>query len=124
MYNPMLFRAEVKTSNEKKYLLSRLPENLTYEQMDYMDKTFFFTASNNTDIQLAWYLLAIRNNYTPANKRIAQYLIENGRMWHIIPLYKELLKTPEGKKKAEEIYKVARLNYHPMTYTALDKMLR
>lgn len=124
MYNPLLFRSEVVTSNEKRYLLSRMPPNITYDQMDYMDKTFSFSASNNTDIQLAWYLLAIRHNYTPANKRIAQYLIQNGRMWHIIPLYKELLKTPEGKKRAKEIYKVARPNYHPMTYTALDKILK
>jgi leukotriene-A4 hydrolase len=124
MYNPLLFRTEVVTSNEKKYLLSRMPPNITFEQMDYMDKTFFFSASNNTDIQLAWYLLAIRHNYTPANQRIAEYLKENGRMWHIIPLYKELLKTPEGKKRAEEIYKVARPNYHPMTYTALDKIIK
>ncbi|MEJ7559684.1 MAG: M1 family metallopeptidase [Pedobacter sp.] len=124
MYNPMVFREEVVTSNAKKYLLSRLPENVTYEQMDYMDKTFNFSASNNTDIQLAWYLLAIRHKYTPANKRIAQYLVENGRMWHIIPLYKELLKSPEGKKRAKEIYKVARANYHPMTYTALDKLFK
>jgi leukotriene-A4 hydrolase len=124
LYNPMLFRQEVATSNEKRYLLSKLPENMTYDQMEYMDKTFYFTASNNTDVQLAWYAHAIRNNYTPANNRIAKYLIENGRMWHIIPLYKELLKSPAGKKRAEDIYRIARPNYHPMTYTALDKLIK
>ncbi|RZL11929.1 MAG: hypothetical protein EOO89_20150, partial [Pedobacter sp.] len=124
MYNPQIFRSEVVTSSEKKYLLSRMSPNITYEQMDYMDKTFSFSSSKNTDVQLAWYLIAIRNKYAPANKWIAQYLRENGRMWHIIPLYKELLKTPEGKKRAEEIYKLARPNYHPMTYTALDKILK
>ena len=124
MYNPGLFRAEVVTSNEKRYLLSKLPQQISATQMDYMDQTFHFTASNNTDIQLAWYLLAIRHNYTPANQRISSYLIENGRMWHIIPLYKEMLKTASGAKKAREIYKVARPNYHPMTYTALDKLVK
>lgn len=124
MYNPNIFRQKVVTTNEKRYLLSRVPEKITFDQMDYLDLTFKFTASNNTDIQLAWYVRAIKNNYKVADKRIREYLIENGRMWHIIPIYKELLKTEAGRKKAMEIYKVARPNYHPMTYNYLDKLLK
>lgn len=124
MYNPNILRENVVTTNEKRFFLSRLPEQLSPYQMDYLDQTFHLTASNNTDIQLHWYTMAIKNNYKVADKRIREYLIENGRMWHIIPIYKELLKTEAGKKKALEIYKVARPNYHPMTYTYLDKLLK
>jgi hypothetical protein len=97
---------------------------MTAKRMADLDRQFNFTGSNNTDIQLAWYTLAIRHQYTAANKRIEDYLIENGRMWHIIPLYKEMMKMPEGLKKAKEIYKKARPNYHPMTYLAIDKFLK
>ncbi|MES2830334.1 MAG: M1 family metallopeptidase [Bacteroidota bacterium] len=124
MYNPNIFRENVVTTNEKRYLLSRVPDKITFDQMEYLDLTFNLTASNNTDIQLAWYTMAIKNNYTLADKRIKEYLINNGRMWHIIPIYKELLKSEKGRKKALEVYKLARPNYHPMTYTYLDKMLK
>ncbi|MGY4385887.1 leukotriene-A4 hydrolase [Pedobacter sp. UYP24] len=124
MYNPNILRENVVTTNEKRFFLSRLPEKLSFEQMDYLDRTFYLTASKNTDIQLIWYTMAIKNNYTLANKRIAAYLIENGRAWHIIPLYKELLKTEQGKKRAKEIYKLARPNYHPMTYKLIDALMK
>jgi leukotriene-A4 hydrolase len=112
------------SSNEKRYFISQLPENLTAKEMSVLDAEFGFTASNNTDIQLAWYELAIRHHYTAADARIKAYLLENGRMWHIIPLYKEMVATPAGLKTAREIYKLARPNYHPMTYLAIDKLLK
>lgn len=114
---------EIVTSNEKKFFINMLPSQMTVDQMSDLDKQFNFTGSNNTDIQLAWYILAIRNHYTTADKRIEDYLIENGRMWHIIPLYKEMMKTPDGLKRAKLIYQKARPNYHPMTYQAIDKLL-
>lgn len=115
---------ELKTSNEKRFFISRLTSPLSVAQMAVLDKEFKFTASNNTDIQLAWYTLAIKYGYTAAEQRIKDYLVENGRMWHIIPLYKEMMKTPEGLKKARQIYKTARPNYHPMTYKAIDELLK
>nr|WP_121272409.1 M1 family metallopeptidase [Pedobacter schmidteae] len=115
---------EVVSSNEKRYFISQLPADLTAKDMALLDAEFGFTASHNTDIQLAWYTLAIRHHYAVADAQIKQYLMENGRMWHIIPLYKEMMTTAEGLKKAREIYKLARPNYHPMTYQAIDKLLK
>lgn len=115
---------EIVSSNERRYFISQLPANLTANEMAALDAEFGFTASNNTDIQLAWYTLAIRHHYTAADARIKAYLLENGRMWHIIPLYKEMMATPEGLKRARDIYKLARPNYHPMTYQAIDKLLK
>lgn len=113
---------EIVSSNEKRYFISQLPAGLTAKDMALLDTEFGFTASNNTDVQRAWYTLAIRHRYTAANARIKAYLTENGRMWHIIPLYKEMMATPGGLRTAREIYKQARPNYHPMTYQAIDKL--
>ncbi|WP_316811617.1 M1 family metallopeptidase [Pedobacter heparinus] len=121
---PTGLNKQLKSSNEKRYFISLLPADLTADDMTLLDKEFDFTASNNTDIQRAWYVLAIRHHYTTADTRIKAYLLENGRMWHIIPLYKELMATPEGLKKARAIYQEARPNYHPMTYQAIDKLLK
>lgn len=113
---------EIVSSNEKRYFISQLPTGLTAKDMALLDTEFGFTASNNTDVQRAWYTLAIRHRYTAANARIKAYLMENGRMWHIIPLYKEMMAAPGGLRTAREIYKQARPNYHPMTYQAIDKL--
>ncbi|WP_245869983.1 M1 family metallopeptidase [Pedobacter ginsengisoli] len=123
-FDTSMLKREIVTSNEKKFFITYLPKKLSVEQMKFLDEQFNFTGSNNTDIQLLWYTMAIGNHYTVADKRIEDYLIENGRMWHIIPLYKEMMKTPEGLKRAKEIYKKARPNYHPMTYMAIDKLLK
>ena len=114
---------EIVSSNERRYFISQLPEDLKVDDMAKLDAEFNFTASHNTDIQLAWYTLAIRHHYTVASGHIKAYLLENGRMWHIIPLYKEYMTSPEGKKMAKNIYKEARPNYHPKTYQAIDKLL-
>lgn len=115
---------EIVSSNEKRYFISQLPEDLKAVDMKSLDAEFNFTNSKNTDIQRAWYTLAIRHHYTTAANSIKAYLLENGRMWHIIPLYKEYMTTAEGAKTAKEIYKEARPNYHPMTYRAIDKFLK
>lgn len=115
---------EVLSSNEKRYFISQLPGDIKASDMSVLDAEFNFTGSHNTDIQLAWYTLAIRHHYITAANKIKAYLLENGRMWHIIPLYKELMTTPEGAKTAKAIYKEARPNYHPMTYQAIDKLLK
>ncbi|WP_316788982.1 M1 family metallopeptidase [Pedobacter frigoris] len=115
---------EIASSNEKKYFISQLPTDLTAAKMADLDREFNFTGSENTDIQLNWYTLAIRYHYTYADARIKAYLLENGRMWHIIPLYKEMLTTPEGAKRAMAIYIEARPNYHPLTYQTIDEILK
>ncbi len=115
---------EIVSSNEKRYFISQLPPDIKASNLEVLDKEFNFTNSHNTDIQLAWYTLAIRHHYSHAGKSIKAYLLENGRMWHIIPLYKEFMTTPEGTKIAREIYKEARPNYHPMTYQAIDQLLK
>lgn len=115
---------EIVSSNERRYFISQLPDDLKADDMAKIDAEFNFTGSHNTDIQLAWYRLAIRHNYEVASDQIKAYLLENGRMWHIIPLYKAYMTSPEGKKTARDIYKEARPNYHPMTYQAIDKLLK
>ncbi len=115
---------EIVSSNEKRYFISQLPEDLKASDMATLDAEFKFTNSKNTDLQRAWYTLAIRHHYTAAKDNIKAYLLENGRMWHIIPLYKEYMTTAEGAKTARDIYKQARPNYHPMTYRAIDKLLK
>jgi leukotriene-A4 hydrolase len=112
------------STNESLYLISHLPENVTIKQMESLDKIYSFTQSGNSEIQAAWYTLAVRKSYQPAYKHIEIFLTQVGRRKFLMPLYKEMAKTPEGKEWAKRIYAKARPNYHSVAYNSIDEVLR
>ncbi|HEY0667427.1 MAG TPA: leukotriene A4 hydrolase C-terminal domain-containing protein, partial [Sphingobacteriaceae bacterium] len=99
-------------------------EDITLAQMQQLDKVFKFSSSGNAEIQTAWYTLAIRKKYSPAYPNIEAFLTTVGRRKFLMPLYKEMITTPEGKAWANEIYKKARPNYHSVAYNSLDELLK
>nr|WP_294896459.1 M1 family metallopeptidase [uncultured Pedobacter sp.] len=115
---------QIKSTNEKLHFINQLPDNTDPTLMNAIDQEFSFTSSTNAEVQGAWYLLAVKTKYTVAYPAMKNFLINVGRRKFIIPLYKELVKTPEGKKLAQEIYKSARPNYHPLAYNSLDPILK
>ncbi|MHB1177016.1 MAG: M1 family metallopeptidase, partial [Daejeonella sp.] len=98
------------SSNEALYLISHVPETISTKQMADLDGIFKFTASGNSEIQAAWYTLAVQKKYLPAYPNIEKFLTEVGRRKFLMPLYKEMIKTPEGKEWAKKIYAKARPN--------------
>ncbi|CAN5161594.1 M1 family metallopeptidase [soil metagenome] len=118
-----VFKNDINTTNERLYLLNHLPQNINVSDMQALDQTFGFTQSHNAEVQFAWYLQAIRHQYTAAYPFIENFLVNVGRRKFVMPLYKEMSKTPEGKSRAVEIYKKARQNYHSVTYRSVDELL-
>jgi len=112
-----------RSTNELLYLIRHLPESITTEQMSALDHKFEFTRSGNSEIQAAWYALAIRKAYTPAYPAIEAFLTQVGRRKFLVPLYKEMIRTPEGKEWAAKIYRTARPNYHSVAYHSIDELL-
>ena len=112
------------STNEALYLISHLPSDITLKQMSDLDNTFKFTASGNSEIQAAWYTLAVRMKYLPAYSNIEMFLTNVGRRKFLMPLYKEMVKTPEGKIWAKRIYSKARPNYHSVAYSSADEILK
>lgn len=112
------------STNEVLYLISHLPSDITLKQMSDLDNTFKFTASGNSEIQAAWYTLAVRIKYLPAYSNIEMFLTNVGRRKFLMPLYKEMVKTPEGKEWAKRIYSKARPNYHSVAYSSVDEILK
>lgn len=112
------------TTQESLYLISHLPESIDLAQMAALDKIYQFTSSGNSEIQAAWYTLAIRKKYEPAYKNIETFLTNVGRRKFLMPLYKEMIKTPEGKEWAKKVYAKARPNYHSVAYNSIDEVLK
>lgn len=120
--------AELKIPNwstqEWLHFLKAFPENLGAAKMERLDTNFNFTKSGNSEIAFQWLMMSIRNNYKAADARLEEFLTTIGRRKFVRPLYTELAKTPEGMKRAQEIYAKARPGYHPITQTSIDAILK
>ena len=110
------------TTQEWLHFLKSVPETLTAQQMMELDDTFGFTQVGNSEIAHQWLLTVIRNRYEPAYGRLETYLVGIGRRKLIKPLYDELVKTPEGRARAEAIYDRARPGYHPISVSSIDEV--
>jgi hypothetical protein len=106
------------------HFIEALPEKLTLDQMAVLDDAFHFTESGNSEILCQWFLVAIRNHYTPADARLETFLMNVGRRKFLKPIYTELAKTPEGLERARGIYAKARPHYHSVSTSTLDGILK
>jgi leukotriene-A4 hydrolase len=111
------------STQEWLHFLRALPP-LQPTPMAALDKAFHLTDTGNAEIAHQWLLRCIRAGYEPAWPRLERYLVEIGRRKLIVPLYAELLKTPEGTARAKAIYAKARPGYHPMAQNTLDGLLK
>ncbi|MDQ3393551.1 MAG: leukotriene A4 hydrolase C-terminal domain-containing protein, partial [Bacteroidota bacterium] len=111
------------SSHEWLYFVRNLQADLTLEHMEALDKNFNLTNSGNAEILTAWFLHVIGQGYTPGYPQLEKFLTTVGRRKFLVPLYKELAKTPEGLSIAMDTYKKARPNYHYVSINTLDELL-
>lgn len=111
------------STHEWLHFLRNLPEHLSTAQMAELDRFGGFTDSGNAEIITAWGVIAIRNSYAPMQPKIEEFLITTGRRKFLSPLYNELIKTDAGRKRAQEIYRKARPNYHFVATNTFDNLL-
>jgi hypothetical protein len=111
------------STQEWLHFLGGLPADIGTEKMAELDGAFSLTKSGNSEIAFKWLMMAVASKYEPAYPRLEEFLTSIGRRKFVSPLFEELAKTPEGKKRAEVIYAKARPGYHPITQASVDKIL-
>lgn len=102
--------------------LHALPNSLKTEQLAALDAAFHLTDRQNSEIAHVWLMIAIRNRYAPADKRLEEYLTTIGRRKLVLPLYTELTKVTGGKERAQAIFEKARPAYHPITADSVARL--
>lgn len=112
------------TTHEWIQFLQAMPEKLSTNRLTVLDRRFGLTDRGNAEIAHQWLLIAIRNQYAPANERLKMYLTTIGRRKLVLPLYRAMLATPAGRQQAEAIYAVARPGYHPITVDSVDRLMK
>lgn len=111
------------TLHEWLHFINNLPLDINVERMSSLDKAFDLTHSQNAEIAHAWYLLSVRAGYDVVYPAMSEYLISIGRRKLIVPLYKELAQTEQGKAWAIKVYQKARPGYHGLAQGTVDSIL-
>ncbi|RYD80804.1 MAG: M1 family peptidase [Sphingobacteriales bacterium] len=111
------------SSHEWLHFIRHFPADMDMAKMQELDKAFNFSNSGNSEILAAWFEHVISHKYEAAYPQMASFMKSVGRRKFIVPLYKLLVKSEEGKKMAMDIYKEARPNYHAVAVNTLDELL-
>lgn len=115
---------KIKSTNERQHFIDYLPQDLTEKEMAALDAEFNFTQGGNFVIKRQWFVIAIRQHYKPAYEAIEQFMIATSRTGSLQMLYKEMVKTPQGKVWAKSIFEKAKSGYHLTTVQDLQKTLQ
>ncbi len=110
-------------TQEWMYFLDGLPDNPPLDKMKALDKVFHLTGTPNGEIGMRWYSHAIAAGDKDVWKAAAEHMTRIGRLYLTMPLYKALVKTPDGLAYAEKVYATAKAGYHPMTQRAAEHVL-
>lgn len=105
------------------HFLSGMGATLKPEQLKQLDDAYHFTGTPNGEIAMRWYPLAIRSGYTDARPAAGEFIERVGRRKLVLPIYAELLKTPDGIAFAEQAFEKAKPSYHPITTASVAEMI-
>jgi leukotriene A-4 hydrolase/aminopeptidase len=111
------------STHEWLHFIRKLSPETTAQQLQLIDQKFKLTQSGNSEILAAWFEQSIKFNYRGVDVALEKFLIRVGRRKFLTPLYKALASTPEGKKRAIDIYEKARGNYHYVSFNTIDNLL-
>jgi leukotriene-A4 hydrolase len=112
------------STQEWVHFIDSLPRTLDADRLSALDRRLKLTDSPNAEIAHVWFRLAIANRYTAAFPAMERYMIRIGRRKLIVPLYRDLAATADGKSLATKIYAQARDGYHPVAQGTVDALLQ
>jgi aminopeptidase N len=104
--------------------LDTLPSDLPDARLAELDARWRLGQATNYEIARSWLLLAVRNDYAPAEPQLTAFLVGTGRHKMVNQLYTELARTPERCAVGLRVYARARPGYHPITQTMVDRLLK
>lgn len=106
------------------HFIGQLAATVDTAQLKQLDEAFHLSQSQNAEVATAWFKVTLANNYQAVLPALEQFLIKVGRRKFVVPLYQQLSQNPEYLEWAKNLYQKARPGYHPLTQSAVDKVLK
>ena len=104
--------------------LESLPRPAPKNLCETLDAAFQLSESHNYEILVAWLVLAISSNYSPALPAVEKMLGEVGRMKYLRPIYAALSRNATTRQLALEYFGRFRSLYHPIARHVLESVLQ
>ncbi len=111
------------STRQWQYFLDGMPDQLDAPQLAALDAAFDLSTGRNAAIASRWFCVVARNAYTPAYPAMEQHLSSIGRMLLIVPVYRALVKTDDGRALAQRIFSASRAGLHPIAQDAIARVL-
>ena len=109
------------STHEWLHFLNNMPNDLTQAQLKKLDDDFSFNGHQNAEIAFAWYMQAIKGNYSNVDTELEKFLMTVGRGKFIYRLYGALAGlNDEASTWAKGVYADARPGYHPIAQRRID----
>ena len=100
-----------------------LPEPLSRDVCDWLEKHFQLSKTPNPDVRSAWLTIATRSKYAPVLPHVEAFLGRYGRLKYLKPLYRALAKSPDTLEKARTIFAACKEGYHPIAQSVIQGIL-
>jgi aminopeptidase N len=103
--------------------IRQLPDTIGIDRLKELDKQFDLKGWGNAEIMSEWFVKSIHAGYKDIRPEMKKFLFIIGRRKFLQPIYTALAETPDDKKWAIDVYKLARQNYHAISYNTIDLIL-
>lgn len=100
-----------------------LPDTLPVKSYQKLDAKLNFKSCGNSEIMFEWYMKNIKANNRVVFPSMKRFLLKVGRRKFVEPLFEELVKTPDNKVWALEVYNEMKDNYHFVTRSTVESIL-
>lgn len=123
-YDVTILKTDKWSTHEWLHFLRNLDDSITVAQMKDLDTAFDLSNSGNSEIAAIWFEKSINAGYHGIDKPLEAFLKRVGRRKFLKPLYEALAETPEGLEKGRAIFKKYKTNYHYVSISTIDKILK
>ncbi len=94
------------------------------KHLETFDQVFKFSNRSNAEICCDWFALSVSTGYSQNKKQIEAFLTSVGRRKFLMPIYKKMVQTPDGKTWALSIFEKAKRSYHSVSYNSVHELLK
>ncbi len=105
------------------FFLRALPNELSSQQMDELDRQFKFSNTGNNEVLGEWLVKVAHNQYEKSYPQLRKFLVNVGRRKFLSPIYSELIANEKTLPLAKDIYEEAKPNYHFVSSSSIEKMI-
>ncbi len=100
------------------------PESVNLEQLNQWDQRFGFAAHGNPEIRTAFLILAIDKGSQEMMQMGCDFVREIGRRKFVLPIFRGLVKSEEGRRMAREVFDEIKPRLHHITRTSVAKLFQ